>query len=311
MITTYNQGDKINEPQVPTIKNKDMKKNNIFLLIIIASALIISSCTSYKGDKRVKLKTDLDSLNYAFGYTNGHMLKTYHLNRADSSINAVAELIKGIQKGLTEKTSDPESAYAKNLGSSIGTQLKTNDQLYGDESITVNYKLVRQGLINGVLGEGYGMDGDQAKLYIDQTMDAIQSKKMEEEYADNKTEGEEFLAENAQKEGVVTTESGLQYEVLTLGKGETPNETDQVRVHYHGTLIDGTVFDSSVDRGEPAEFGLNQVIKGWTEGLQLMPVGSKYRFYIPQELAYGAGMQGNIQPFSMLIFDVELLGIVK
>lgn len=116
-----------------------------------------------------------------------------------------------------------------------------------------------------------------------------------------------------QKEGVLTTESGLQYEIIKAGntKGNYPSETDKVRVHYHGTLIDGTVFDSSVERGEPTEFGLNQVIKGWTEGLQLMPVGAKYRFYIPQELAYGPRMQGSIKPFSVLIFDVELLAIVK
>ncbi|MBR1996526.1 MAG: FKBP-type peptidyl-prolyl cis-trans isomerase, partial [Paludibacteraceae bacterium] len=110
---------------------------------------------------------------------------------------------------------------------------------------------------------------------------------------------------------VTTTESGLQYEVLKMGKGKKPAATDRVKVHYHGTLIDGTVFDSSVDRGEPIVFGLNQVIKGWTEGVQLMPVGSKFRFYIPQELGYGAQNAGSIPPYSTLIFEVELLGIEK
>jgi FKBP-type peptidyl-prolyl cis-trans isomerase FklB len=144
-------------------------------------------------------------------------------------------------------------------------------------------------------------------------MEQVQIKKLEVQYKENKEEGEKFLAENAKKEGVLTTESGLQYEIIKAGntKGNYPSETDKVRVHYHGTLIDGTVFDSSVERGEPTEFGLNQVIKGWTEGLQLMPVGAKYRFYIPQELAYGPRMQGSIKPFSVLIFDVELLAIVK
>jgi len=142
-------------------------------------------------------------------------------------------------------------------------------------------------------------------------MEALQAKKMEAQYNDNKVAGQNFLAENAKKEGVITTASGLQYEVIKKGNGPLPKDTDKVKVHYHGTLVDGTVFDSSVDRGQPAEFGVTQVIKGWVEGLQLMPVGSKYKFYIPQELAYGSQSQGQIKPFSTLIFEVELLEIVK
>lgn len=126
-----------------------------------------------------------------------------------------------------------------------------------------------------------------------------------------KAEGEAFLAENAKKEGVHSTESGLQYEIIEAGNGVKPVATDTVKVHYHGTLIDGTVFDSSVTRGMPATFGVHQVIKGWTEALQLMPVGSKYRLYIPQDLAYGAQPHpgGAIKPFMALIFDVELISI--
>jgi FKBP-type peptidyl-prolyl cis-trans isomerase FklB len=126
-----------------------------------------------------------------------------------------------------------------------------------------------------------------------------------------KAEGEAFLAENAKKEGVHATESGLQYEIIEAGNGAKPVATDTVKVHYHGTLIDGTVFDSSVTRGMPATFGVHQVIKGWTEALQLMPVGSKYRLYIPQDLAYGAQPHpgGAIKPFMALIFDVELISI--
>ena len=126
-----------------------------------------------------------------------------------------------------------------------------------------------------------------------------------------KAEGEAFLAENAKKEGVHSTESGLQYEIIEAGNGAKPVATDTVKVHYHGTLIDGTVFDSSVTRGMPATFGVHQVIKGWTEALQLMPVGSKYRLYIPQDLAYGAQPHpgGAIKPFMALIFDVELISI--
>lgn len=128
-----------------------------------------------------------------------------------------------------------------------------------------------------------------------------------------KQEGDDYLAENAKKEGVITTSTGLQYTILEEGKGEMPTPADTVSVHYHGTLIDGTVFDSSITRGMPATFGVTQVIKGWTEALQLMKVGSKYRLYIPQDLAYGAHPHpgGAIKPFMALIFDVELLEIVK
>lgn len=123
-------------------------------------------------------------------------------------------------------------------------------------------------------------------------------------------EGEDFLAENAKREGVQVTASGLQYEVITMGEGEKPSATTEVTVHYKGTLIDGKTFDSSYDRGQPATFGLNQVIPGWTEGLQLMPVGSKFKFYIPYQLAYGErGAGGSIPPYSALIFEVELISM--
>jgi len=129
-------------------------------------------------------------------------------------------------------------------------------------------------------------------------------------HADTKMAGEKFLAENKTKSGVSTTESGLQYEVITEGAGAKPSLTDKVNVHYHGTLITGETFDSSVDRGEPISFPLNGVIVGWQEGLQLMTVGSKYKFYIPYNLAYGERAAGpTIKPFSALVFEVELLGI--
>jgi FKBP-type peptidyl-prolyl cis-trans isomerase len=126
---------------------------------------------------------------------------------------------------------------------------------------------------------------------------------------DNLAEGQKFLAENKVKEGVQTTESGLQYKVVTMGDGAKPVATDTVKVHYRGTLLDGTEFDSSYARNEPISFGLNRVITGWTEGVQLMPVGSKFLFFIPPELAYGEGGGGPIPPNSTLVFEVELLDI--
>lgn len=148
---------------------------------------------------------------------------------------------------------------------------------------------------------------DEAKQVINAYFEQVQKEALEA----NKVIGEKFLLENAKKEGVVTLASGLQYEVLTAGTGNKPNATDSVKCHYHGTLIDGRVFDSSVQRNQPATFGVNQVIQGWVEALQLMPVGSKWRLYIPSHLAYGERGAGEmIGPNTALIFEVELIDIV-
>ncbi len=143
-----------------------------------------------------------------------------------------------------------------------------------------------------------------------EALNAYMEKALAAQSEANKKRGEDYLKANADKEGITTTESGLQYKVLTQGDGAKPAATDQVTVHYRGTLIDGTEFDSSYSRGEPTSFALNQVIPGWTEGVQLMSVGSKYQFFIPYELAYGErGAGGSIGPFETLIFEVELLEI--
>lgn len=189
------------------------------------------------------------------------------------------------------------------------------------ERISYSYGLMIGGQLKGrgvdidmdqfLDGFGAGFDGTEPALSEDEVSAAFDEneKAMAEKQAGA---GKEFLAENAKKEGVKTTESGLQYLVLTEGPedGAKPAATDKVKVHYHGTLIDGTVFDSSVERGEPISFPLNGVIPGWTEGVQLMPVGAKYRFFIPYDLAYGErGSPPVIPPYAALIFDVELLGI--
>lgn len=164
-----------------------------------------------------------------------------------------------------------------------------------------------QGLEDVLKGAQLQMTYDEAKDVINDFFAQLQGERLEL----NKKAGEEFLAVNKNKPGVVTLPSGLQYQILTKGDGKIPTATDQVECHYHGTLIDGTVFDSSVQRGAPATFGVNQVIKGWVEALQLMPVGSKWRLFIPSDLAYGeAGAGQSIEPNSTLIFDVEVLDIV-
>ena len=157
------------------------------------------------------------------------------------------------------------------------------------------------------------LQGRETRIDPQQANEAVQKYMTEAKAAQhkgNKDAGEAFLAENGQRAEVTTTASGLQYEVMVEGDGEKPSATDEVTVHYHGTLIDGTVFDSSVQRNKPASFPLNQVIAGWTEGVQLMSVGSKYRFFIPYNLAYGErGAGAQIKPFSALVFEVELLSI--
>lgn len=290
-----------------------MKKLNIFFAVALMTAFIFTSCDSNKA-KLPTLKTQLDSLNYAFGLANGKGIKDYYLAadsaNADSLKVKIASLLNGLNDGL-KGDADQSNAELTELGKNIGSALKeqTKSGLMGDSTLKVDIDIIKQGLVNGLKGSEIQMTASDAQMYLQTTMQKIQAQQMEKQYGANKTAGEQFLAANKSKTGIITTASGLQYEVIKKGNGPIPTETSRVKVHYHGTLIDGTVFDSSVDRGEPAVFGVNQVIKGWTEALQLMPVGSKYKLFIPQDLAYGAQDQGTIKPFSVLIFEVELISI--
>ena len=250
--------------------------------------------------KTVVLANQNDSLNYAFGYLNGNEVAMY-VFAMDSTGEQKKEFIAYINKGLKSNITNPQIA---NMGEQIGKSIKEQESvgLIGEPSLATDFALIKQGFINGLLGGTEQWNSEFAGEYIQSTMTTIK-------YGNSKEEGEKFLAENALREGVITTASGLQYEVLKMGKGKKPKATDNVKVHYHGTLINGTVFDSSVDRNEPITFGLTQVIAGWTEALQLMPVGSKFKLYIPQQLGYGSQQAGSIPPYSTLIFEVELLGI--
>ncbi len=215
-------------------------------------------------------------------------------------------------KPETKPAAEPPTAEASaaDVSYSIGTMIAGNLKQQG---VPVDLAELTKG-ISDVL-EGKKPRLDQAQ--VQGVMMAFQQKQMkaQEEKAaagagKNKEEGAAFLAKNGKEEGVVTTKSGLQYKILKKGEGAKPGATDKVKVHYHGTLLDGKVFDSSVDRGEPISFPLDGVIKGWTEGVQLMPVGSKFKFFIPSELAYGdRGAGGDIGPGATLIFEVELLAI--
>ena len=186
------------------------------------------------------------------------------------------------------------------LGISVANNLKSS----GFESIET--QAVASAFSDVFEGNEVKINEEDANILIQEYFVELSQKKSQEAIS----AGQAFLDENAKKEGVTTTASGLQYEVLTNGTGATPVETDQVTVHYHGTLVDGTVFDSSVERGQPATFPVNGVIPGWVEALQLMNVGSKYKLYIPSDLAYGErGAGGSIGPNETLIFEVELLSI--
>ncbi|SFS77073.1 FKBP-type peptidyl-prolyl cis-trans isomerase [Lutibacter maritimus] len=230
----------------------------------------------------------------------------------------IISLVSCNGQGVTKKALETElDSVSYALGLDMGTKVKANFE-------DINKELFVQGFHNGVDSTDMKINPEVINVVLNKFFQKRQeeamkkqqeeaTKKVEAEFADVKAEGEKFMETNKTAEGVQTTDSGLQYIVLNEGSGEKPTETSRVKVHYHGTLIDGTVFDSSVERGEPAEFGVNQVIKGWTEGLQLMSVGSKYKFFIPQDLAYGAFPRqgGAIKPFMPLIFEVELLEIVK
>lgn len=195
------------------------------------------------------------------------------------------------------------------LGMNIGTQLKQmglNDELVIADLAAAVADMIKENKPQ----LGYS-EAQQALEEFFTALEAKQNAAAAEAGKAAREAGEKFLAENAKKPGVKVTASGLQYEVLTEGTGKQPKATDTVRCHYEGTLIDGTIFDSSYKRNEPCDFGLNQVIKGWTEGVQLMSEGAKYRFYIPFNLAYGErGAGGSIPPYAALIFDVELITVL-
>ena len=288
-----------------------MKKVSIFMAIAAAASL--ASCTAQAP--KANLKTDIDSLSYSIGMAQTQGLKGYLTGRLDVDTAYMAEFIKGLNEGAN-KTSKKDIAYMAGLqiGQQISNQMMKgiNQELFaGDSTKTISKDNFLAGFIAGTLEKGGVMTMEAAQEYTRTAMETIKAKAMEEKYADNKAAGEKFLAENKAKEGVKTTESGLQYKVITEGKGEIPADTCKVKVNYKGTLIDGTEFDSSYKRNEPATFRANQVIKGWTEALTMMPVGSKWELYIPQELAYGSRESGQITPFSTLIFEVELLSIEK
>lgn len=217
-----------------------------------------------------------------------------------------------VEKPAVElKTEDQKAAYA--IGVSVATYINKSIEQQKDLGLTTDKSIIVKGFTDGIDDKSQ-MTEEQVKevlMAFDKKINEVRTAKAEADAAKAKESGIAYLAENAKKEGVVTTDSGLQYEVMTAGEGDKPTAADNVTVHYKGTLTDGTPFDSSYDRGEPATFPLGGVIAGWTEGVQLMSPGAKYKFTIPADLAYGERATGNIPAHSTLVFEVELIEVVK
>ena len=290
-----------------------MKKFTFAAVAAIASVMMYASCDN--GTPKANLKSDVDTVSYAIGMAQTQGLKDYLVGRLGVDTAYMDDFIKGLNEGANAGDDKKKAAYYS--GIQIGQQVSNqmikgiNHELFGDDSTkTISLKNFMAGFVAGTTGKGGLMTVDSASQVAQEMMRAIKAKNMEKEFGPNKKAGEDFLAANAKKDGVKVLESGVQYKVIKEGNGALPTDTSIVKVNYEGKLLDGTVFDSSYKRGQPAEFRTNQVIKGWTDALVHMPAGSVWEVYIPQELAYGERQQGaEIKPFSMLIFKIELLEV--
>ena len=288
-----------------------MKKGTA--LMVLAAAAGLASC-GQSGAPKANMKSDVDTLSYMVGVSNSQGLKDYVVGRLGVDTTYMADFVRGIKEGM-KNTSAKEKAYM--AGMQIGQQVSgdmyeaINNQLFaGDSTTTMSKENFLAGFIAAV-EENSLVTADSASVYVRTKSEEIKTKALEAKYGEYKKENEEFLANNKSKDGIKVTESGLQYRIIKEGKGAIPTKDSRVKVHYKGTMIDGTEFDSSYERKEPTTFRADQVIKGWTEALTMMPVGSKWELYIPQELGYGSREAGKIKPFSTLIFEVELISIEK
>jgi FKBP-type peptidyl-prolyl cis-trans isomerase len=318
-----------------------MNIRNVANLGLAVAMVAFTSCNNEK--RQASLNSEIDSVSYALGLDISKNIANVF---KQANKTAIIQGFKDSADSTAIKITDP-SGVLRNffMKKQQDAMAKAKDSLAVTEEEAVNTNNTANLLTeNDSVSYAIGLDistrlkptfpdikddlfiqaitesADSTKVLLDpkeinNIVNAYFKKQQEAKSVEAKADGLKFLAENKVKEGVVTTESGLQYTVLKEGNSTKPGATDNVTVHYHGTTPDGTVFDSSVDRGEPTSFGLNQVIKGWTEGVQLMGVGAKYKFVIPQELAYGAnapqGGQGPIKNFMPLVFEVELISINK
>ena len=267
------------------------KMNSLIVFAVLIISLSFASCTKVAGTGSVELKTASDSVSYALGYLEATQFKKMMDYLPFEELNK-----KGIAKVFAKQK--VKDSYVEERANQFGG---------------FNAAVFQKAFLNEFVYEKSYFDEMTADMTLRKYFEANKDAREENEKKqseNNIIEGLEFLEKNKERENIVVLESGLQYEILVEGDGEKPTLNDRVKCHYHGTLINGEVFDSSVERGEPAVFGVTQVIPGWTEALQLMPVGSKWKLYLPSNLAYGDRAAGpKIAPNSTLVFEVELLGI--
>ena len=304
-----------------------MKKILFVALAVLASASFATVEAKGKKDKKKKavtaekvekvynLATSSDSLSFAAGYIMTDGLIPYLIQQQGVDTAYMADFIEGFRQVIDAQ--GDKRMHARTAGAEIANQvlqrmMPNMQKEFTDTPDSLIADLFYFGFVQALRNDSSIMKQQQAQELFTVKRDYNKTAKEEKLYGANREAGRQFLAENKGKEGVITTPSGLQYKVLVKGEGEVPQVTDKVKVNYEGRLVDGTVFDSSSKHGnDPAVFRPDQVIKGWTEALTMMPVGSKWQLYIPFELAYGERNMGNIKPFSALIFDVELVGIEK
>jgi FKBP-type peptidyl-prolyl cis-trans isomerase FklB len=291
-----------------------MKKISIIAAVVLAA--IMTSCGN--GTPKANMKSDVDSLCYAIGMAQSQGLKDYLVMRMGVDTTYLNEFIKGLNDGANAGDDKKKQAYYAGLqiGQQVSTQMieGLQHEIYGEDSTQhVSQSNFMAGFVAGTLEDTTLMTMDAANEYAQANMRVIKARQMQAQYGDNKKAGEEFMAEVAKKEGIKQIEeSGVYYEVLTEGAGQIPADTSLVQVKYEGTLIDGTVFDGNMDQEKPMTFRCNQVIPGWTMALTHMPAGSKWKVYIPQEMAYGEREAGDkIKPFSTLVFVIDLVSVGK
>ena len=291
-------------------------KKAIFVALALVAGATFNSVSAQEPMSRI------DSLSYTIGMSQTQGLKDYLKNRLNMDLNFIDTFVRGLNEAVAAGADKSKTAYY--AGTQIGQQIihqimpSVNKEVFGaDSTQSISLDRFVQGFVSGVTGKDGLMSVTDAQKTAQKLIEDVKNDTQLKLYGANKKAGEDFLAANAKlakkkKSGIVVLPSGLQYKVLQQGNGPVAKATDKVKVKYEGRLIDGTVFDSTEKHGgEPATFAPNQVIKGWTEALTMMPVGSKWQLYIPQELAYGNRAAGSIPPFSTLIFDVEVLEIVE
>jgi len=298
-----------------------MKKMMILALALVAGASLYTADAAKKKKvaqteepavEKVVLNNSADSISYTAGMSATEGLVGYLLQqKMDTTM--MADFVKGFMTCVNQ--GDDPKAKAYQVGMTIAQQLKER-MLPGmkkeltDTPDSIVDPIFYRGFTDALMQDTTLFKVSKAATFFKEKMESNMKARDEKRYGANRDAGKQFLAENARKDSVITLPSGLQYKVLVKGNGKVPQMTDKVKVHYEGRLLDGTVFDSSYKRGEPSELTPKQVIKGWTEALTMMPEGSKWQLYIPYDLAYGDREAGQIKPYSMLIFDVELIEIV-